>query len=239
MYRPLKITAHIHGPVAFNRAEGIAIDSPLAWAAAVQRLGEAFYDRSPDNDELARISATPDPDIPLAVHEAGGLWCYAASLAQIDGDHGTEVTHWNKRFDQKLAGYALEAGLLSEKRLKVNLGSSEFKSYHQPLYEEVVERLVWHVIGDPDRLRAMLPRIRGLGKKRNTGHGRVLKWDVEPHDGPDDAWMWRDEQPSRAIPLVMLDDWQGETMWAGFRPPYWLPSNQAECAVPEAVSIDA
>src|SRR5690606_10829996 len=132
---------------------------------------------------LAELSAEPDPDVPLAVHRAGGTWCYAASLAEIEGDHGAELSHWNKRFDDRSAQWLLEDGVLSDRRLKVNTGTAEFKSYHQPLFEAVVERLVWYAVGDATRVRALLEHVRGLGKKRNTGHGRVLRWEVEPCDG--------------------------------------------------------
>lgn len=229
----LRITAHIQGGVAFQRDEGITLDGPLAYWAAMDRSGDAFFDRQPGHAELTEISARPDPDIGLAVHEAGGAWCYRASLAEIAGDHGTERIHWSKRIDDRELGFLADEGAVRV-RGKVNLMSGEFKSYRQPLFLEVVGRLVWYVEGDPDRLRELVPRIVGLGKKRQSGHGRVLRWEIEPHDEPD-RWLWRpDGSPARAIPLPMLGGWEGETAWMGYRPPYWLPANQALCAVPVA-----
>lgn len=53
-----------------------------------------------------------------------------------------------------------------------------------------------------------------------------------PPDGPCICWLWRAPGvPARAIPLDMLETWDGETMISGIRPPYWLAAHQVECAV--------
>lgn len=235
MHEPIKVTAHIYGPVAFHRDEGLTLDGPLAWALALEQRGDAFFAAAPDNDELEILTADPDPAFPLAVHCAGGTWCYATSSAEIEGDHGTEISHWNKRFDDRLASWALADGKLSDRKLRVPTASGEFKSYHQPLFEEVVERLVWYAVGDGMRVAELLDRVQGLGKKRNTGHGRVLRWEVERSSEPEDRWLWREPGVlARPVPIEMLGAWSGETMWVGYRPPYWLAGNQAVCAVGEA-----
>ena len=227
MTTPLKLTAHIHGAVAYNRDEGLPIDGALCYHAALERLGERFFD-PPDNDTLARESATPDPDCGLATYEIAGTWVYRASLAEIHGDHGTEIHHWNKRIDEPMLAHLVDRGALKPRR--VQLGAGEFKSYHQPVYSEIVERLVWYVEGDERRIRELVPRIRALGKKRGTGGGRVLRWEIEPHDVPD-RWLYREDGAlARSMPLDSAEAWEGERILAGFRPPYWLPSNQAVCA---------
>ena len=173
--------------------------------------------------------------MPLAVHRAGGTWCYAASLAELYGHHGTELVHWNKRLDEAAALALVERGSLElGKRRKIPTNSGEFKAYHKPLWVEVVDRLVWYAVGDADEVRRLLTtHVRGLGKKRNSGHGAVAEWTVEEVGMPADRWMWRPNgEPVRAIPTRMLDGWTGETAWLGFRPPYWLAANQTWCAAP-------
>lgn len=229
----LRITAHMLQPVAFNPAEGLSIDAPLLYAVKLEESGEAFFEPR-GNDEIATSTAEPDPQMPLAVHRAGDTWCYAASLAELHGHFGTERKHWNKRVDEAEALALAERRGLATRRGKVNLSSGEFKSYHQPLYVEVVDRLVWYAVGDADEVRRLLTtHVRGLGKKRNSGHGAVAEWTVEEVGMPADRWMWRPNgEPARAIPTRMLDDWTGETAWLGFRPPYWLAANQTWCAAP-------
>lgn len=230
---PIRITAHIVGGIIFHPAEGLTIDGPLAWAAALERLGEDAFVQV-DNAEMARRTAEPDPGVPLAVHREGNLWLYSASLAELDGYHGTDLRHWNKRFDDAFAQAYYDAIDLG-RSAKVQMNSGEFKSYHQPIYVEAVERLIWYAIGDPDEVRRLLTdHITHIGKKHNRGYGIVAAWDVEPWDGPADRWLWREDgTPARAIPTTMLDDWRGEVAWAGFRPPYWLQAHHAWCAIPE------
>lgn len=224
---PLKLTAHINSTVAYNRDEGLPIDGPLCYHAALERLGERFFE-PPDNDEIARASAVPDPDCGLATHEIGDTWIYRASLAEIHGDYGTEIHHWNKQIDEPMLAHLVDRGAMKPR--KVQLGAGEFKSYHQPVYSEIVERLVWYVEGDEERIRDLVPRIRALGKKRGTGGGRVLLWEIEPHDEAM-RWLYRpDGGLARAIPLGESAEWSGDRMLVGFRPPYWLPSNQTVCA---------
>lgn len=233
--RPIRITAHIAGGIVFHPAEGIAIDGPLAWAAVLERLGEEVFVQV-DNAELARRTAEPDPGVPLAVHREGGLWMYKASLAELVGYHGTDLRHWNKRFDDAFAQAYIESLDLA-RSAKIQTNSGEFKSYHQPIYVEAVERLVWYAVGEPDKVRQLLDtHITHLGKHHNRGYGVVAAWEVEPCDGPEDRWLWREDgTPARAIPTAMLDDWTGEVAWAGYRPPYWLAAHQAWCAVPNPV----
>ncbi|HEX7122386.1 MAG TPA: hypothetical protein VF178_08465 [Gemmatimonadaceae bacterium] len=222
------------GPLAYHPGEGIPIDSPLTYAAVLEERGHEMFGDAPGNDEIAASLAEPHPGVPLAVHRYEGGWIYCASLGEVEGRHGAQRLHWNKRFDDMLAQRAIEAGGIElGRRSKVNLGAGEFRAYHMPLYLEHVERLVWHAIGEPGEvLRLLQTHVTHLGKKRAAGHGAVAAWDVEPWSGPADRWLWREPGvPARAIPLRMLGSWEGETAAAGARPPYWLAAHQVLCAV--------
>lgn len=237
--KPIRITAHLAGGILFHPSEGITIDGPLAWGAVLERLGEEAFAQIP-NDEMERRTAKPDPGVPLGVHRDGDVWMYQASQAEIHGHHGTDLRHWNKRFDDGMAQAYIDALDLSRRR-KVNVGSGEFKSYHQPIYVETVERLVWYAIGDSDEAERLLnTHITHLGKKHNRGYGVVVVWQVEEYDGPVDRWLWRENgQPARAIPTEFLGEWDGEVAWAGYRPPYWLQAHHAWCAVPAGSEVAA
>src|SRR5690606_24445880 len=71
----IRVTAHLLTPVAFHPAEGIALDAALLYAVMLEQHEDAYF-RPPDNAEVGRVTAEPHPDMPLAVHRAGGLWCY-------------------------------------------------------------------------------------------------------------------------------------------------------------------
>lgn len=234
---PIRITAHMAGGIVFHPAEGVTIDGPLAWAAVVERLGEEAFVQI-DNAEMARQTAKPDPAVPLAVYREAGTWMYCASIAELVDYRGTDLRHWNKRFDDAFVQAYIDALDLS-RAAKVQINSGEFKSYHQPIYVESVERLVWYAVGDPGEVRRMLEtHITHLGKKHNRGYGIVAAWEVEPWDGPADRWLWRAPgEPARAIPTAMLPDWTGEVAWAGIRPPYWLQAHHAWCAVPAPAEV--
>ena len=229
---PLRIAAHLAGGVAYNPGEGLSIDGPLAWAAALERTGAAALDEI-EHAELTRLCAEPDPAVPLAVHRAAGFWCYCASFAEVHGGQRTELVHWNKRWDDALAQQAMERGALDlSGRTRVDTGAGEFRSYHMPLYLEYAERLLWYVVGDRAEVtRLLAAHITHLGKKRAHGHGMVVEWEVLPA-GSADRWLWRAPgELARPAPLAMLPDWTGATELRGYRPPYWLPQHQAECAV--------
>jgi CRISPR type IV-associated protein Csf3 len=232
MILPISITAYIHGSVAFHRGEGLSLDGPLLYHATLEQRGEAFFSAQPTTTELVHLTSVPDDTLGLAIHKAGETWCYGISTAELHGDHGTELHHWNKRFDDDLAGQILDREALTHLH-KVNTGSGALKSYHQPLYCEVVERLVWYALGDAERLEQLVPKIVSLGKKRMAGEGRVLWWEVVPVEAPKDRWLWRAPGVlARPVPLSMLPAWDGAQEYCAYRPPYWLPNNQTLCAVP-------
>jgi len=232
----IEITAKMIGPVAYNPAEGLSLDGPLAFAAALEREGAAFYDDRPSNEELAAITSTPDPEMPLEVYRDAGTWLYACSHAIPCGAQASEQLHRNKRFDDGFAAAYPEALDLSRKRV-VRANSGPLKSYHMPLFLEIADRLVWHAIGEPEKVERLLrAHIHHLGKGHNAGHGRVASWTVESSDELERRWMWQDTQPrtpARPLPIGMTpDNWTGETAVTGYRPPYWLATNQTLCAMP-------
>ena len=102
-----------------------------------------------------------------------------------------------------------------------------------------VQRLVWYAVGDPaEVLRLLNQHVRGLGRHRHHGHGEVAAWDVQEADVGPVRWLWREPGvPARHIPLAMLRDWSGEVRWTGYRPPYWLPGNQAWCAIAAPIRV--
>lgn len=238
--QPLRITAHLLAGASYHPGEMVSLDGPLLYAVTLERFGEAFFE-PPGATEIARETAEPDPDMPLAVHVTGGRWIYACSLSEPHGHHGTTRLHFNTRIDTEAIQHAMERGEIELGRTtKVQTNSGQYKSMHAPLYIEDVDALVWYAVGDGDRIRELLEsHVHHVGKKRNTGHGAVTHWDVEPWDGPPDRWLWREpDVPARAIPVEMLGrEWVGATAWMSVIPPYWITGREQLCAIAEPVRV--
>lgn len=234
---PVRVTAHLLQGAAYNPGEVVSLDGPLLYATVLERLGEDYYRTQPSKAELADETANPDPDVPLAVYRAGGTWVYAVSAGEPHGRHGTDLTHWNKRIDDGALVMAVQDGIVDMGRSsKVQINSAQYKSYHMPIWTELVERIVWYALTpDPERLAYLLgAHVHHVGKHRGSGHGVVASWEVEHVEAPDDRWMCRpDGALARPVPLAMLPDWDGPTERAPVRPPYWLVQHVETCAVSE------
>lgn len=235
MSRPIRVTAHLLNGVSYVPGEIVSLDGPLLYAVMIERLGADFAADPPSKDALAKETAEPDPRIPLAVHHAGRRWIYAVGGAEIDAHHGSTLTHWNKRVDDGALAMAVQDETVDMGRSsRVNISSAQYKSYHMPIYDELVERLHWYALTtDADELRRLLTtHVHHVGKKRNAGHGVVMSWEVEPVDAQPDRWMRRpDGSLTRPIPLAMLPTHGSPTEVAPVRPPYWLMQHEEECAI--------
>lgn len=235
-HEPLRVTAHMGAPVAYTPGEGLSLDGPLLYAAVLEREGQAYFESAPPpDDELAEITATPDPDMPLTACEGADTWIYRASMAERGGaDGGTELLHWSKRYDE-LAHRQYNEAVDMGRRSVVKTHSGPYKSQYRPLYTEVVERLAWHVVGNRREVERLLnSHATHIGKKHGTGHGMVADWQVESVDVSADRWVKSGRRTLvRPVPLDMMeDDWGGEVGYAAVRPPYWLAAHQELCAVP-------
>lgn len=232
---PLRVTAHLLNGAVYVPGEYVSLDGPLLYAVTIERLGHRMFGDPPSKDQLAKETAEPDPAMPLAVYRAGDDWCYACSIAEPGEHYGTSMTHWNKRIDDGLLVPMIQDGTVDMGRsTKIQINSAQYKSYHMPVWTEIVDRLVWHAIGDGDEVQRLLTEhVHHVGKGRGTGHGVVTGWEVEVVDGPEDRWLHREDGSlARPVPVAMLDDYDGPTSQAPYRPPYWLIQHTAICGVP-------
>jgi len=226
------VTAHLLNGISYVPGEFVSLDGPLLYAAVLERMGEDFHRSQPTKTELARETAEPDEGVPLVVHRTGGTWVYAVSGPEIDGHHGSTLTHWVTRLDDGLLVPAIQDGAVDMgRKTKVQINSAQYKAYRMPIYDELVERLTWTALSpDPERLAWLLgAHVHHVGKKRNTGHGAVVRWEVEEVDGAPDAWMH-----GRPLPVEMRPEWDGPVGLAPVRPPYWLIQHEERCALLEA-----
>ena len=103
--------------------------------------------------------------------------------------------------------------------------------------------VTWHAVGDVDRVRELLEPIVSIGKKRSTGEGHVLGWEVTPapdldrftagHLHPDGTLGRTVPNPCRQV-LGDVDDGGCGRAW--IRPPYMHPGRQHDLCLPAVLS---
>lgn len=93
----------------------------------------------------------------------------------------------------------------------------------------------WDVVGDAEKISALVKRTYFIGTKRSSGYGEVSQWDIS--SGTNDGLIGIDKQPLRPIPV---DQFTGDTSLpmidTAWKPAYWDPENRAMCYAPELVT---
>lgn len=212
--RPLRIVARLECGVIDDLALGL--DGILFAAAMRERYG-------PELVQMPGQYSVPEIDrrvLPLAIRHADHfLWYYAASAAQWPVETAEGASHWVKQFDSRLIE------LLDATRLprRLNRESGRYRGYRMPTFYRHALEVKWYVVGDAYSIRRLLAPITHIGKKRTQGWGSVSQWTVE--EWPEDWSVCRDGVLMRPVP--------GKTgIYCGFRPSYWLRSNQTICQLP-------
>lgn len=214
-YVPLKITARLETAVVGDYS--LPFDGLLYHLAHRKVLGAQQCAASG-----ASVSAgSSGAYLPLArCNEHCHEWYYAASYVQW-GVFAEGLDHWNCRVDVSLA-HLID---FRSRRGNIDISSSTYKAYHQPIFYRHASQVVWYVRGLPGEIRQLLRFATHLGKKTSQGWGAVGGWDVV-ECGADWSVHGEQGQLMRAVPAE-------RGMVVGYRPSYWHPRNQGICAVPE------
>lgn len=229
----LRVRAELAGGIAQGAPWGIALDGLLAaqmWTAAkASLLADA-------GAALDAVDANPPPDLdlPLARCDAGEDWHWAATCAFPDptGDNGTEVRYWTSRFD-----YRHDELVVADEPSGVSDRQGRYRARRMPLIVSSCNAVVWRCVGDARAIEELLRPVVSIGKKRNTGEGHVLGWDVVAVD--DDPWdaahLHPDGTLGRPTPMQCVAEHRaadgGEGI-AGIRPPYMHASRQRTLRLP-------
>lgn len=236
---PLRVRAHLSAGIAQAAPWGIALDGLLAselWAehkASCRATGRDYV-------RAMELPEPPDLDLPLArCHHGGGLWHWAATCAHPDTDTGRLDVHtWTGRVDAR----DLERVATALPKT-VSTRQGRYRARRMPLLVTPCSSVTWHAVGDVDRVTELLAPIRSIGKKRATGEGHVLRWEVLPALDLDEltaAHLHPDGTLGRTTPdacLALLGDvLDGGLGRAGIRPPYMHPSRQTTLHLPALLS---
>lgn len=231
---PLRVRAHLANGIAVASPWGIALDGLLAselWAeqkAAYRQSGVA-YTRAMDAAEV------PDLDLPLArCQPSEGPWHWAATCALPENPGRLDVHTWTGRVDAR----ELEQVATSLPKT-VSTRQGRYRARRMPLLVTPCTSVVWHAVGDVDRITELLTPVMSIGKKHSTGEGHVLSWEVTPAPDLDEltaAHLHPDGTLGRTTPaacharLTPADD--GGRGRAGIRPPYMHPARQHQLHLP-------
>lgn len=217
---PLRVTAVLESPVAIDPQHHVALDGVLQWLAVADASGmqpfEALGDFKASHADLA---------IPLHQVESAGR--RIACVSHGRPTHAVGVVRLLRR----------RARIERMDLARVDTSTAEYKSLQIPLQGMLAWSIEWHVVGDRDRLTALLSRCHALGRGRSGGMGLVFGWRIEPVERD---LSLRDEsgQPARSLPVESAEEARrqfGDGVVLGvvpIRAPYWRRDSQTLCALP-------
>lgn len=223
---PLRVDAWLRSPVAFDRDEGLRLDGALSWTVVALSTG------LPPPEGFAGVPKGAYVDIPLPIADAEVAgWrvamCSDAMLAPV----AAEVVRRRRKKPHP------EAMALA----KVQTTGGPWKALDIPVAAWATPTLTWWLMGDRERVEALLRETHAIGRGRAGGLGTVDAWAVTPD--PEAAERWRD----RALPVVdgltdairkgeargLAAQHAGRAVrMANVRHPFWHPRTRTLAACP-------
>lgn len=236
---PLVVRAHLAGGVAQGAPWGIALDGLLASAMWQETKASAIaagqgYARAMEVDD------PPDLDLPLARCRAGnGAWHWAATCLWPGAEAQTDAHVWMGKLDHR------DLEHVADRLPKIISGrQGRFRGRRMPVLVTSTPQVTWRAVGDPDRIAELLEPVRSIGKKRGSGEGHVLSWEISaaPELDPLAAGhLHPDGTLGRTTPKACVRRLEqagcpptvdGGTGLAGLRPPYMHPARQTRLRLP-------
>lgn len=249
---PLTVTAHLQQGVVLDTLFGTALDGLLAsvvrdrakataTAATGAPVTGSLLDGGLRVDQptvvalpLARCGTLDDPD-----------WHWLCSTAfpltptgdPMRGD--LDVHHQHSRVRERVMEQAAT-------RIPASLppASGRYRLRRMPVVTTPAAAVVWHAVGDPDAIDDLLTGLPAIGRRRGTGEGTVLAWQVTATAATDPDRFGHTHPtgtlgrpaPHRCVTRLGLPtDRDGV---AGLRPPYWHPATQHPVVLPDPLRGD-
>lgn len=210
-----KITFKMSSAISF--VELPTFDGLLAWCYMKQKHGTVTQPLTIKEDELETFD-----DLPLVRHQDG---YFMASWMQFDESLAVESTAtWKKRWANQhdhLADFG-------KKVKKVRISAGEYKSYDMPIVITNIKE-VWFFFQSENvsEVESLIRKyLFGIGKKTAQGYGEIESFSIEPIDyNPFEKII----RPVPVKPTDIVHNQNIKVAMMGFKPPYWLPSNQGFC----------
>jgi hypothetical protein len=136
------------------------------------------------------------------------------------------------------ADHAIDPGLLLKNkhgnihRAMGRTRRSDFGAVMNSYRTVTANSVQWFCQGDAAQIRELLEPVHFIGKRRASGFGEVLRWEVEP--GELDGVVGMLGEPLRPVPVDMFKGNENSIkVDAAWRPAYWHPAHRAICFAPE------
>ena len=213
---PLRVTAWMRAPVAFDRDEGLRLEGALAWHVVALVTG------APPREAFGGVALGEFVDIPVPIAdtEIAGWRVAMASDAILPPVAVETVRRRRKKPHPEALGIA-----------KVQTTGGPWKALDIPTAAWSSPVVSWLVRGDAERLRALLGEVHALGRGRSGGLGHVDAWDVTADESAREGWQ------ARALPVASVDEGaarypERDLRVASVRSPAWHRATRALCACP-------
>lgn len=231
---PFTVTAELRGGASWERPYGLDLAGILAAhqrRLAAQTLADTgALVSTPLPDTAGEIVA--DMNLPLArCTTAGAAWHWAASCAiAVAASEDPEPRTFYRVVDLSWAGRAADRPL---PYMTHKVGPYRDVMMAAPVV--MCTAVQWRGVGDIEKVRAAVRPLRFIGRRRATGEGRVLRWDVH-EETPVDVERWlhvQDGEVLRPVPPACLDTLGVPYRMGSYalRPPSWHPDRLMDLAM--------
>lgn len=243
---PLSITAHLQQGIVLDTLFGTALDGLLASlvrdrakAAATLATGTLITGSLLDGGLHATQPATIDLPLARCTRAGTNTWHWMCTTAHpqtpegrlADGD--PDVHHQHCRARERIIDHTVA-------RIPASIppASGRFRMRRMPIVSTPATAVTWQAVGNPNALHDLLDAIPAIGRRRGTGEGTVLAWDITAHPDADPnihGHCHHDHTLGRPVPLACAQHLSlpvDRTGTAGLRPPYWHPATQHHVVLP-------
>jgi len=231
-HRNVRVTAHLRAGVGLDLPYGLDLAGVLASRqrdidrAAISERGLGRSAPLPDS-----LGEEPeDLGLPLSECSTGEDWHWLASCAiPVGGLDEVVPRTFYRVLDSTWLHAAAERPVMYHHPSK-----GPHRDMMIPAPVLMCAALEWRAVGDPDGIHDMVRGIPALGRRRSTGDGAVLGWDVEDVGDADPAWAHvHGADIIRPCPVECAED-LGVPYRIGhyaLRPPSWNPNRLTSLAM--------
>ncbi len=210
---PLRVTAWMRSPVAFDRDAGLRLEGALSWVVVALVTGEP----PPEAFAGVRKGEYVDIAVPIADVIVAG-WRVAQCSDAVLAPVAAEVVRRRRKKPHP------EAMALA----KVQTTGGPWKALDIPVAAWASPVLTWYALADRERLEALLRETHALGRGRSGGLGNVEAWTIDRDESA--AVRWR-ERPLPVVAGAVAE--AGRTLrTVGVRHPFWHPRVRTLAACP-------
>ena len=205
-FGPVKITFHLDGTgVHYNPWEPLHLDALLAWVNVPYHDGHV--------QGLQRNDAPTAIPLPLDLWEFEGARGFCASALFPEGGTQETILMWRKKFQASRAE-RIVAG-------SPNLQNGPYREYNTPLPLLLCHTMVAWAVGNRNKIKKAIRRVKFLGKKSSLGVGKVIGLEVEL--AVDDFSLVKNGRAMRWLPMP------GAPRLVRTQPPYWNLHGRVPC----------